>query len=147
MNDAHVPMRVSRADRCRRLALLVATCLAFGACGVIGGASEYVVQVDSVAVAPPLPPSTSVRLTYHGFVGSNLCAELRRVERKALPGDTIQLRFIGRQEGGNCFQMPAPLRFVDSLPNQPARTIHLRVLQRGGLPLLYDVNFPLAARP
>ena len=129
------------------MALFLSASLALTACGLIGGADEYVIQVDSVAVAPPPTPNAAVRTTYYGYIGANACAELRRVERQALPGDTLQLRFIGRQEGGNCLQMPTPLTYVDSLPNLPARTVHLRVLQRNGTPLRYDVILPRTVTP
>ena len=146
MHEAHVAKYVSRANRYPAMALLFPVGLLLNGCGLIGEADEYVIQVDSVAVAPPQTPNAAVRTTYHGYIGANGCANLRRVERQAMPGDTLQLRFIGRGEGGSCTQMPLPLMYVDSIPNLPARTVHLRVLQRSGVPLRYDVVLPLTAR-
>lgn len=131
----------------RTLTPLLLACSLLGGCSLVGGADDYVIQVDSVAVAPPTTPAGVVRITYSGFIGANGCAELRRVERRALPGDTLQLRFIGRQEGGDCLQMPVALRYVDSLPNLPARTVHLQVLQRSGSPLRSDIVLPLTSAP
>ena len=147
MNTVPVPLSESRAATWRMLVPLLSAGVWLSACGLIGGTDEYVIQVDSVAVARPVSPNGAVRTTYYGYVGANACAELRRVEQRALPGDTLQLRFIGRQEGGNCLQMPTPLKYIDSLPNLPARTVHLRVLQRGGSPLRYDVVLPLSVTP
>ncbi len=146
MHKTH-PTHASRAARVRHVLPLLAAGILLSACGLIGGSDEYVIGVDSVSFAAPMLPDGAVRTTYHGFVGANGCATLRRVERQALPADTLQLRFIGRTDGGNCTQMPIVLRHVDSIPNLPARTVHLRVLQRSGDPLRYNVTLPLAATP
>jgi len=142
-----VPRSVVRFLRRHRRVPLCAAGVWLGACGVIGGADDYVIQVDSVAVAPLATSTGAVRTTYYGYVGANACAELQRVERQAFPGDTLQLRFIGRNAGGNCIQTPTALRYVDSLPNLPARTVHVRVLQRSGIPLHTDVTLPRATLP
>lgn len=88
--------------------------------------------MDSVAVARPMCPGGAVTTTFYGYVGNNTCAELVRVERQAFPADTLRIRFIGHQKNGNCIQAPAILRYVDSLSNSPARTVHLVVEQRSG---------------
>lgn len=126
----------------RRNALLVSLCATLGGCGLNSG-SEYVVRVDSVAVAPPAQASGAVKATYYGVIGGNSCATLVRVEREQLLADTLRVRFIGRQDNGNCLQSPYLLKYVDSIANIPARTVHLLVQQPGDSPLRYDITLPL----
>lgn len=134
--------------RPRRTALLVAGCLPFiSACGLLSGSEEYLAQVDSVAVTPPAMQGGAVGLTYHGYVGSSGCASLVRVERRTLPADTLQVRFIARFENGNCTQAPIELRYMDSLPSTPARTVHLLVPQRTGAPFRRTLVLPLVVVP
>ena len=56
--------------------------------------------------------------------------------------DTISWRFVSRSRGGSCTQMPITLRYVDSIPSQPARSVHIKVEQRG-TPLRRTVTLPL----
>ena len=122
----------------------VAAALTLGGCGLITGSDEFLAQVDSVRVEAPLPNSSSVPLTFFGYVGANGCVELKSVERKVV-ADTITWRFVARSRGGNCIQMPIPLRHVDSIPGQPARTVHIKVDQRGA-PLRRTVSLPVTTQ-
>ncbi len=126
----------------RRTALLVCLCATLAGCG-LNSSSEYVVRVDSVAVAPPAQANGAVKATYFGVIGGNSCATLVRIEREQLLADTLRVRFIGRQDNGNCLQSPYLLKYVDSIPNTPPRTVHLLVQQPGDSPLRYDVTLPL----
>lgn len=90
-------------------------------------------------------PKAATPVTFFGYVGYNGCAELRRVERRAI-GDTLVWRFVGQGRGGNCIQMPVRLRYTDSVPSQPARTLHIRVDQRDA-PVRRTVALPVGAAP
>ena len=83
--------------------------------------------------------------TFFGYVGANGCVDLQRVERNVV-ADTISWRFVSRSRRGDCIQMPIPLRYIDSVPSQPARTVHIRVEQRGA-PLRRTVSLPITALP
>jgi hypothetical protein len=141
------PRATTRARTRRAGVLALLACLPLGACSWIDGADEYVVGVDSVTVIPPRTAGAAVHTTFHGLLGGNACAELVRVERTERPPDTLRMRFIGRQPNGNCLQMPAILRYLDSVPNAPARTVHLTVEQPRGAPLHYELVLPLLAAP
>lgn len=144
MNSTSISSRpASRSTQLCGIALLVAAATVVDACGLTAGSEEYVVQVDSVTVAAPAVSSLTIKTTYFGDLKGS-CADLARVEREALPADTLQIRFIGRRKSGNCIQAPSLLRYLDSLPNSPARTVHLKVRQPDGAPLLRDILIPLA---
>jgi hypothetical protein len=119
----------------------VAAALTLGGCGLITGSDEFVAQVDSVRVEAPRPNSSANPLTFFGYIGANGCVDLQRVEKKVV-ADTIVWRFVSRSRGGTCIQMPIPLRHVDSIPSQPARTVHIKVDQRGA-PLRRTVSLPI----
>ena len=143
MNSAPIlPRPISRLTQLRDIALLMAASVAIDACGLTSGSEEYVVQVDSVTVAAPAVPSGAIKTTYFGDLKGS-CADLSKVERETLPADTLQLRFIGRRKSDNCIQAPSLLRYVDSLPNSPARTVHLVVRQPDGPPLRRDIVIPM----
>ncbi len=136
------PGQTCRPKRLTSFTLLLSACVVFNACGVLSGGETYVVQVDSVTVAPPALSTGAVRTTYFGHPGS-ACAKLDKVERQMLAADTLQIRFIGRSGSGNCIQIPYSLRYEDSLPNAPARTVHLVVQQPSGAALRYEIVLPL----
>jgi hypothetical protein len=126
------------------LAPVVAS-LTVSGCGLITGSDEFLAQVDSVSVQAPLVSGAHTTLTFFGYVGANGCVDLQRVERKAV-GDTITWRFVSRSRGGTCTQMPVVLRHRDSLPSQPARTVHIAVVHRGA-PFRRTVSLPVAVLP
>lgn len=119
----------------------VVAALTLSGCGLITGSDEFLAQVDSVTVQAPLANSASTTLTFFGYVGANGCVDLKRVDRRAV-ADTISWRFVSRSRGGSCTQMPITLRYVDSIPSQPARSVHIKVEQRG-TPLRRTVTLPL----
>ena len=132
----------SRPYRLTSFAPLLSACVLFSACSLISGNENYVIQVDSVAVSPPIVVTGAVRTIYFGDLHGS-CARLDKVERQQLSADTLQIRFIALRGGGNCIQAPSLLRYVDSLPNSPARTVHLTVQQPSGAPLRYEIVLPL----
>lgn len=147
MTTPSAPHQTLRTAAKGNSVLALLACLPLGACSWIGGADEYVVGVDSVTVTSPRTAGAPVHTTFHGMLGGNACAELVRVERAERPADTLRMRFIGRQPNGSCLQMPAILRYLDSVPNAPARTVHLQVEQPRGAPLHHELVLPLPVAP
>ncbi|GAB1341837.1 hypothetical protein [Gemmatimonas sp.] len=119
----------------------VVAALTLSGCGLITGSNEFLAQVDSVTVQAPLANSSSAALTFFGYVGANGCVDLKRVDKRVV-ADTLTWRFVSRSRGGSCTQMPVTLRYVDSIPSQPARTVHIKVEQRAA-PLTRAVTLPL----
>lgn len=115
-------------------------------CGFFDETDEGLAAVDSVAVAAPLSQGGSVRLTFYGVLSTNACVDLARVERPPSPGDTVTWRFIARgRRGSTCIAGIAPVKYDDSLPSLPARTVVIRAERSNGEPLLRTLQLPLAA--
>ena len=141
----------------RALHLLIAVSAALIAgltagCGLFDETDEGLAAVDSVAVAAPQSQGGSVRLTFYGVLSTNACVDLARVERPPSSGDTLTWRFIARgrgasQDGSICLTGITPLKYEDSLPNLPARTVVIRAERLNGEPLLRALQLPLASSP
>jgi hypothetical protein len=77
-------------------------------CGLFTSPTEFIIRVDSM-VAPPETGSTqTMAVRFFGWVGSDGCSRLTRVERQKNAA-SLTVRFHGERVGGNCTQMPVPL--------------------------------------
>lgn len=104
--------------------------------------NEFVIPVDSIVVGMTADPAGFVPVRFFGLVGASGCQGLERVEKSA-SGDSLRLRFIGIRKGGNCTQMPIPLRHEERLASLPARSVTVVAEQPNGPPLTRTVVLPL----
>ncbi|MBL0938035.1 MAG: hypothetical protein IBJ03_04015 [Gemmatimonadaceae bacterium] len=141
-----MPTYRASAHRLRLFATAL-TAAVFGTltgCGAIAETTRHVIQVDRVELAAPTSGSGYARVTFHGIIGNDSCAELSGVERSTTGTDTVSWRFIATRGGNNCFQAIKPLQYIDSVLNQPARTFHVVVHQPTGDPLRQSFTLPVA---
>lgn len=122
-------------------ALVLLSSLAGLACNVTGVRTDrFVVRVDSISAPDAIAATTPLTIRVWGVLGPDLCSRLDQVERQRSAG-SIELRFRGeRTGGGNCPQMPAPLRYEETILPPFEDPFTIRVLQPDGTPVEREVR-------
>jgi len=122
----HVPARVS-------IALLLLSSLSGLGCNATGLTTrQFVARVDSISAPDTIAATSTLRFQVWGTLGPDLCSRLESVEKRRFAGG-IELRFRGaRTSGGNCAQMPAALRYEETITPPIVDPFTIRVLQPDG---------------
>lgn len=126
------------------VALLVSTA-SLTACGLFEGEDTYTIVADSVKVSAATN-ATQARLQFYGWAASSGCGWHDRTERR-VAGDTIIWRFTGRSKPATCTQALVPLDYIDSIAQNPARTVQIRVENGNNSPLRKSFALPVNATP
>lgn len=141
---AERPSRPSRIARTLAGSVLLLINLSTTACGL--QSSEYTIRADRIADTLTTSPD-SVSVQVYGFVASDGCGRLERVE-KSVRRDTLLRRFIGetnRTNGTNCTQMPIPLDYRERVYAPAGSTVVYAVQQPDGTLLVHRLSSRSAA--
>lgn len=101
---------------------------------------EFAVRVDSLAVPVSVAAQDTLSIRLIGFLGSDQCSRLARVQRERRAG-WIELRVIGERESGvDCSALPAPLNHVELVLPPIEGPFTVRVIQPDGTSLVRVVQ-------
>jgi hypothetical protein len=97
--------------------------------------AEFRVHVDSIRAPASIAPAETLSITFFGFIGSNLCSRLARIDKGVGPS-VLAITFYGeRSDSQDCQQMPALLEHTEHLPPPLEDPFIIRVQQPTGPPL------------
>jgi hypothetical protein len=114
------------------------TLLSIAGCGIlIDDTSTRIIKVDSLTVPSTVGPSDELVIEFHGFVGSDGCSVLSRVDRD-VGADHLTIRFWAERTsgGGDCTQMPRLLEHVERIHPPLTDPYTITVIQPRGTPAL-----------
>jgi hypothetical protein len=120
-------------------------CVALGGCDILGvDEDRFVIRVDSMVTPANMRSTDTLRVRFHGVIGSDGCSRLDRVA-KSETSALLEITFHGVRRSGSCTQMPVALDHVEAVPPPRQSVFTIRVQQPGASTLervLTDTPFP-----
>jgi hypothetical protein len=124
--------RTGLLQRAWPLSLLVLAATLTTGCDILGFGNEtFGVRVDSIVAPAAIDGSTPLEVQFHGWVGSDGCSTLSRIEKRATP-QLLEVSFHGVRRTGYCTQMPVLLEHTESVSPPLSDPFTIRVLQPNG---------------